>query len=171
MRQENSVIIYRPLRKQQHPPRTLYTMPRPNKNKSNAPQKGVSLYSSCPETPREKADRYPSQPLPNQKGMLLWDNLEPLPLPENSVRYGSNEKLFKLQSWDLKITHLERKMIFHTSMFSFRRLYISILWLINQPPTLGYPLRNKGLIRPYQGKPMVDKTLMRPYFQAGTLGG
>ena len=32
-------------------------------------------------------------------------------------------------------------------------------------------LRGKGLIRPYQGKPMVNKPLIRPYSWGGTLGG
>ena len=33
------------------------------------------------------------------------------------------------------------------------------------------PRRNKGLIRRYEGKPMVNKPLIRPYFWGGTLVG
>ena len=38
------------------------------------------------------------------------------------------------------------------------------------PPNVPPP-RNKGLIRPYQGKPTVNKPLIRPYFWGGMLGG
>ena len=39
-------------------------------------------------------------------------------------------------------------------------------WPVNPPP------RNKGSIRPYQGKPMVNRPLIKPYFLGGgTLGG
>ena len=38
------------------------------------------------------------------------------------------------------------------------------LWLINQTPPRA-PLRNKGLIRPYEWKPTFKKPLIiRPYF-------
>ena len=33
------------------------------------------------------------------------------------------------------------------------------------------PFGNKGLIRPYKGKPMADKPLLRPYFWGGSLPG
>ena len=43
-------------------------------------------------------------------------------------------------------------------------------WLFNQPPP-NVPPRNKGLIRPYEGKPMVNKPLIRPYFWGGYVRG
>ena len=33
------------------------------------------------------------------------------------------------------------------------------------------PPRNKGLIRPYEGKPMVNKPLIRPYLSWGYVRG
>ena len=40
------------------------------------------------------------------------------------------------------------------------------------PPHKAMPLRNMGLIWPYQEKPMVSKPLIRPYFWGGcALGG
>ena len=39
-------------------------------------------------------------------------------------------------------------------------------WLVNLPPP-NVPPRNKGLIRPYEGKPMVNKPLIRPCFLGG----
>ena len=38
------------------------------------------------------------------------------------------------------------------------------------PPNVPPP-RNKGLIRPYLGKPMVNKPLIRPYFWGGYVRG
>ena len=44
--------------------------------------------------------------------------------------------------------------------------------LVNLPPPPTYPLpRNKGLMRPYQRKPMVNKPLVRTCFSGRTLGG
>ena len=40
------------------------------------------------------------------------------------------------------------------------------------PQSYPPPPRNKALIRPYEGKPMVDKPLIRPYLLGGVaLGG
>ena len=41
------------------------------------------------------------------------------------------------------------------------------LMAIQPTPPLTYSPRNKGLIRPYEGKPMVNKPLIRPYFWGG----
>ena len=48
-----------------------------------------------------------------------------------------------------------------------------IMAIVNQPPPRATypPPRNKGLIRPYWGKPMVNEPLIRPYFWGVTLGG
>ena len=43
-------------------------------------------------------------------------------------------------------------------------------WLVNLPAP-NVPPQNSGVIRPYQGKPLVDKPLIRPYIWGGTLGG
>ena len=44
--------------------------------------------------------------------------------------------------------------------------------MASQPtPPLTYPPRNKGLIRPYSGKPMVNKALLSPYFWGGYVRG
>ena len=42
------------------------------------------------------------------------------------------------------------------------------VWLINQTPAPNVsPLRNKGLIWPYAGKPLLNKPVTRPYFSGG----
>ena len=38
-------------------------------------------------------------------------------------------------------------------------------------PTPPSTLRNNGLIRPYEGKPIVNEPLIRPYFWGGSSGG
>ena len=45
---------------------------------------------------------------------------------------------------------------------------------IEDPQKIHTPSRNKDLIRPHSGTPMVNKPLIRPYFWGGggvTLGG
>ena len=41
-------------------------------------------------------------------------------------------------------------------------ILVDWLWLFNLPPPNVPPPRNKGLTRPYYGKPMVNKPLIRP---------
>lgn len=103
----------------------LHHVPHPNNKEKPCPPP-----RSSPETPREKANRYPSQPLPNRKGMLLLDNLEPLRLPPDG------QLLLKMGPEKSPI--LNGTMIFHTSMFglhmSFKRVYsVDIKYVVLLP--------------------------------------
>ena len=73
---------------------------------------------------------------------------------------------FYPQSCQVKVTWLEGKSLRYTKILKS----ISVT-LQGDPPMPPLP-RNKALIRPYQGKPMVNSPLIRPYFLGGVaLGG
>lgn len=66
--------------------------------------------------------------------------------------------------------HKNSQSFSHPNIYQIRIMSLEDLrvkltsWLVNGNLPVTYPARNKGLVRPYHGKPMVRKPLMRPSF-------